>query len=169
MWLALFCVVGLGPAIAIKVAAPPASSVVEPAQDQSKIEPVFAPNESAKSDRLELRNARAETEIIVPATKTMPAETLMPAEARMPAEIPVPAETPSTSPQTIKKTARRHWQDANAKISPVPSTRRYAEDKESKKSAGKNPPNERTEVWHCRQDAVGGLLRSLDLSPRCNM
>jgi hypothetical protein len=164
VWLALFCVVGLGPAIAIKVAAPPASSVVEPAQDQSKTEPVFAPfapNESAKSDRLELRNARAETEIIVPATKTMPAETPVLAEA------PMPAEAPSTSPETIKKTGRGHWRDANARINPVASTRRYTEGQESKKSAA--PPNERTEVWHCRQDGMGSLLRSLDLSPRCNM
>ena len=171
MWLALFCVVGLGPAIAIKVAAPPASSVVEPAQDQSKTEPVFAPNESAKSDRLELRNARAETEIIVPATKTMPAETPVPAEAPMPAEAPSASpetiKTPSTSPETIKKTGRGHWRDANARINPVASTRRYTEGQESKKSAA--PPNQRTEVWHCRQDAMGGLLRSLDLSPRCNM
>ena len=85
MWLALFCLVGLGPAIAIKVAAPPASLVVEPAQDQSKTEPAFALNESAKSDRLELPNARAEPEIFVPAAK------------------PTPAETPSTSQETVKK------------------------------------------------------------------
>ena len=75
MWVAVFCLVGLGLAIAIKVAAPPASLVVEPAQDQSKIEPAFALNESAKSDRLELPNARAEPGIIVPAAKLMPAET----------------------------------------------------------------------------------------------
>jgi hypothetical protein len=75
MWLAVFCLVGLGPAIAIKVAAPPASLVVEPAQDHSKTEPAFALNESAKSDRLELLNARAEPEIIVPAAKPRPAET----------------------------------------------------------------------------------------------
>src|ERR1700720_2766177 len=101
MWLALFCFVGLGPAVGVKVAAPPASLVVEPAQVQSKIEPAFALNESAKSDRLELPNARAETEINVPAAK------------------PMPAETPSTSPETVKKVADQHWQNANAKIIPV--------------------------------------------------
>jgi len=143
--------VGLGPAIAIKVAAPPASLVIEPAQDQSKIEPAFALNELAKADRLELPNTPVQTAIVVPATKTMP------------------AERPSTSPETIKKTASGHWQDANAKISSVASPRRYTTSKESKKSAGKSPPTERAEVWHCRQDAVGSLLRSLDLSPRCNL
>jgi hypothetical protein len=152
MWLALFCMVGLGPAIAIKVAAPPASLVVEPAQDQSKTEPTFALNELAKADRLELPDTPVKTEIVVPATKTMP------------------AESPSTSPETIKKTASGHWQDANARISPVASPRRrYTTSNESKKSAGKYPPKERAEVWHCRQDAVGSLLRSLDLSPRCNL
>jgi hypothetical protein len=151
MWLTLFCLVGLGPAIAIKVTAPPASLVVEPAQDQSKLEPAFVLNEPAKADRLELLNARAKTEIIVPTTKTMP------------------AETPSTSPETIKKTASGHWQDANARISSVASPRRYTKGNSSKKSAGKYPSNERAEVWHCRRDAVGSLLRSLDLSPRCDL
>ena len=151
VWLALFCLIGLAPAIAIKVAAPPASLVVEPARDQSKTERAFAPNESAKSDRLELPNARAETEIIAPAAK------------------PMPAETPSASPETVKKVADQHWQNANAKITPAASPPRRTKSKESKQSAGKNPTNERAEVWHCRQDAVGSLLRSLDLSPRCNL
>jgi hypothetical protein len=151
MWLALFCLVGLGPAIAIKVAAPPASLVVEPAQDQSKTEPAFALNESAKSDRLELPNARAEPEVIVPAAK------------------PTPAEIPSTSQETVKKATGRHWQNANASIIPVVSPRRHTKSKGPKQSAGKSLPNERAEVWHCRQDAVGSLLRSLDLSPRCNL
>jgi hypothetical protein len=148
MWLALFCLVGLGPAIAIKVAAPPASLVVEPAQDQGKTEPAFALNESAKSDRLELPNARAEP---VPAAK------------------PTPAETPSTSQETVRKAMDRHWQNANASIIPVVPPRRHTERKEPRQSAGKSLPNKRAEVWHCRQDAVGSLLRSLDLSPRCNL
>jgi hypothetical protein len=151
IWLAFFCFVGLAPAIAIKVAAPSASLVVGPAQDQSKVERAFALNESAKSDRLELRNARAEPEIIVPAAQ------------------PMPAETPSTSPGTVKKVADQHWRNANAKIIPAASPPRRPKSKELKRSPGKNPTSERAEVWHCRQDAVGGLLRSLDLSPRCNM
>jgi hypothetical protein len=151
MWLALFCLVGLGPVIAIKVAAPPASLVVEPGQDQGKTEPAFALNESAKSDRLELPNARAELEIIVPAAK------------------PTSAEIPASGPETVKKVADRHWQNANASMIPAASPRRHSKSKESKPSAGKPPQSERAEVWHCRQDAMGGLLRSLDLSPRCNL
>jgi hypothetical protein len=119
MWLALFCLVGLAPAIAIKVAAP--LLVVEPAQDHGKIEPAFALNESAKSDRLVLLNARTETEIIVPAAK------------------PTPVETPSTSPETVKKVADRHWQNANARAISFASPRRHPERKESKQSAGPYP------------------------------
>ncbi len=148
MWLALFCLVGLGPAIAIKVVAP-ASLVVERAQHQSEMKPAFAPNDAAKSDGLELPSARADTEIIVPATKLMP------------------ADTPSTSPETVK-VEDRHWQNASAKIISA-SPRRHTKSKESKQSAAKYPPNERAEVWHCRQDAMGSLLRSLDLSPRCHL
>jgi hypothetical protein len=169
MWLALFCMVGLGPAIAIKVAAPPAL-VVEPAEDQSKIAPAFAPNELAKADRLELPDTPAKTEFVVPVTN------------------PMPAESPSTTAETIEKVntdhpvvhqapvfkgalgrpADRNWQNANAKIKSVESPRRHKSN-ESKQSTGQYPPNKTAEVWHCRQDAMGGLLRSLDLSPRCNL
>src|SRR5260370_33073223 len=112
MWLALFCLVGLATAIAIKVAAPPASLVAEPAQDQSKVEPAFALNESAKSDRLELPNARAKTEITLTAAK------------------PRPVETPSNSPETVKKVADRHCQNANPNINPTAAAARQTQTKQ---------------------------------------
>jgi hypothetical protein len=156
MWLALFCLIGLGPVIAIKVAAPPASLGVGPVRDQGKTEPAFALDEAAKSNRLELPGAAAEAEIVVPPAKTPPAKTM-------------PAAIASTSPETISKVADRHWEDANASISrPVASPHRHTKAREVKKSAAKIPSTQRAEAWHCRQDAVGGLLRSLDLSPRCN-
>ena len=161
IWLALFCLIGLSPAIAIKVAGPPSPLVVEREQHQREIEPAFALNEPAKSDRLKLPNARAETEIIVPAANTVPADT-MPAHA-------MPAETPTTSPETVKKVAERHWRNANAKLVPDATPRRHTKSKEPKQSAGKVPTNQRAEIWHCRQDAMGSLLRSLDLSPRCSL
>jgi hypothetical protein len=172
IWLALFCLVGLGPAIAIKLVGSPTSLVAKPALDQTKIEPAFAANRSAKSDRLELLAARAEKDIIVPAAK------------------PMPAETRSTSPEPIKNVdidhgvvhhhapvvenvlgrhADRNWQNANAKVTSVESPRWHTKSEESKQSTGKYPPNKTAEVWHCRQDAVGSLLRSLDLSPRCSL
>jgi hypothetical protein len=151
VWLPLFCLIGLAPAIAIKVAAPPASLVIKPAQDQSKLERPFVLNESAKSDRQELSNARVGTEIVAPAAK------------------PIPAETPSANPGTVKKDADQHWQNANAKIIPAPPPPRRIKSKGLKPIAAKYPPNDKAGAWHCRQDAVGGLLRSLDLSPRCNL
>ena len=151
MWFALFCLVGLGAAVAMKAATPPAALVVESALDQSNTEPASAPNELAKSDRLELPNTRVETENIVAPMNAMP------------------TETPSTVRETVKKVADRHWQDANARTIPVASPRRHIKSKESRKSAGTIPSNARAEVWHCRQDAMGSLLRSLDLSPRCDL
>ena len=194
MWLTLFCLVGLGPVVAIKVAAPSASSVVGPAQNQSaatqsRIELAFAPNETAKSDRLELPRARAEPEIIVPAANATPAETPSHgAEApstnavRSPTSVETAsstsvetassdsAETSSTGVETpIKKAPDRHWRDANARLLPVAPAHRHTKSKEPKPSAANQPPSERAEAWHCRQDAMGSLLRSLDLSPRCNL
>ncbi len=161
MWLALFCLIGLGPVVAIKVAAPLASLVVGPVRDQGKTEPAFALDEAAKSNRLELPGAAAEAEIIVPSAKT-PSAMTPPAKT-------MPAAIASISPETINKVADRPWEDANASISrPVASPHRHTKAREVKKSAAKIPSTQRAEAWHCRQDAVGGLLRSLDLSPRCN-
>ncbi len=177
MWIALFCLVGLGPAIAIKVVTRPASLALEAAPDQDGTELALAPNEAAKSDRLRLPDVRAETEV-------------------MPAAQPEP---PQAGPETTRLPGRR-WQDANAKALPgevdtgeenpsnkeaeppsrfnrngkdsrvVPSGRhRHTIARKPMESAGNSPPKPRAEAWHCRQDSMGSLLRSLDLSPRCHM
>jgi hypothetical protein len=171
MWFALFCLAGVGAAIAIKAATPPA----EQAQHQGKMEPAFALNESAKSDRLELIDTPGETGIVVPGTGTRPAETPSAGPETGPVETPSaspetrPVETPSASSETTRKIASQHWQDANARIAPVAPPRRHTKSKEPKKTVGEYPVSAKAEVWHCRQDAMGSLLRSLDLSPRCNL
>jgi hypothetical protein len=149
MWIAFFCLVISGASMAIRVASPPASWFVEATPHQSKIGTGPVLNEAAKSDRLELPTIRAETKIL-------------------PAAQAVPVETPSNKPETIKIPSR-HWQDANAKIAPSEPPHRRPIAREPKKSAGNNPPTAKAEAWHCRQDAMGSLLRSLDLSPRCNL
>jgi hypothetical protein len=154
---ALFCVVGLGAATAIKTAGPFAGPVVASTADKGNFEPAAAPNESTKSDRLPLFSARVDT-VRVETEASLP-----PAPAMTPAEIP-PAE-----PETIKKAESRHWQDANARIVPTESSRRHAKRSEPRKSAGTTVSSAKTEVWHCRRDAMGSLLRSLDLSPRCDL
>src|ERR1700735_5564192 len=92
MWIALFCLVGLAPAIAIKVVT--RSPAVEAAQDMT--ESALVPNEAAKSDRLPLPDIGAESE-------TMPAAQ--------------PEQTSSARPETARIPGRR-WQDANAKALP---------------------------------------------------
>jgi hypothetical protein len=156
MWLALFCLVGLGAVMAIKLAASAVALVASPTQDQRTTASAFVLNQSAKSDRLGLPDARAEAGIVVPPAQTAPA---------------VPA---SASPVTISKVAEPHWQDANAMVGPVasPHDRKV---RPSKKIIAKSPSMEkasstqRAEAWHCRQDTMGSLLRSLNLSPRCNL
>jgi hypothetical protein len=153
MWIAVFCLVTLGASIAIRIASPPASVFAETAPHQSIIGAGPGPNEAAKSDRLELPSIRAETD-----------ETEM-----MPAAQPLPVETPARKPETIKMPNQR-WQDANAKIAPPePPPHRRPIASEPKKNTASNPPAPKAEAWHCRQDAMGSLLRSLDLSPRCNL
>jgi hypothetical protein len=151
MWLAVFCLAGVGAAIAAKVAAPPSALVVQPAPDRSKTATPFALNESAKSDRLELPSLHAEAEIVVPAANTRP------------------AETPSIRPATTAETASPRWQNANARLIPVAPPRPHLKSKQAKQEADRPQPKPRAELWHCRQDAVGSLLRSLDLSPRCDL
>jgi hypothetical protein len=151
MWIALFCLVISGASIAIRVTMP-ASWFVEAAPPQSKIGTGPVPNEAAKSDRLELPSIHAETD-----------ETEM-----MPAAPPVAVEIPPNKPETIKSPNER-WQDANARIAPSEPPHRRPIAREPKKTTASNPPAAKAEAWHCRQDAMGGLLRSLDLSPRCNL
>ena len=103
-------------------------------------------NESGKSDRLKLPDIGAEPEV-------MPA---------------VPVATPNIKPDTIKDSGRR-WRDANARIAPPEPSHRRNMTRVQEKSAVSHPPKARAEAWHCRQDAVGSLLRSLDLSPRCEL
>jgi hypothetical protein len=91
----------------------------------------------------------------------------------------MPTETPLAEPETIKKVEHRHWQDANAKIAPsekiVPteSSRQHVKRNEPRKTEGATAANAKTGPktgpWHCRRDAMGSILRSLDLSPRCDL
>ena len=149
MWIAVFCLVTSIASIAIRAATPPASSSVKATAGHSKIEMTTVPNESTKSDRLELPNVRDEVAIT-------------------PAAQAAPVETPSTEPEAIKNPSRR-WRDAKDRIAPSEPPHRRNITRGPKRRAGSNPPKARAEAWHCRQDAAGSLLRSLDLSPRCDL
>ena len=163
IWFALFCLVGLGTAVAIKTATPSVGSAGESIADQSNIELAAVPNELTKSDRLPLPSAHASA--LVEAEASPPPEPAM-TPAETPPEVP---DTIAATPEPIKKVESRRWQDANAKIVPTESSRRPAKRSEPRKSGGTTASNAKTEVWHCRRDAMGSLLRSLDLSPRCDL
>jgi hypothetical protein len=172
MWLVVFCLVSLGAAMAIKAAIPRSSLVAGPSQNQSAPVLSFALNETAKSDMLKLPDAPTETESIAPTTSTM--------QAAAPSNDPEPTKIEPTKTATIP-----HWRDANAKVAPATSSLGkvnlgqanigqanlgHAKRKRpKKKSTAEHAANPRGPVWHCRQDAMGSLLRSLDLSPRCDL
>jgi hypothetical protein len=158
IWFALFCLVGLGTAVAIKTATPSVGSAGESIADQSNIELAAVPNELTKSDRLPLPS------LPLPSA---PVESVA-TEASVPPAV-MPAETPPAAPETIKKVPERRWQDANARIAPAESSHRHVKRNEPRKSGGTTASNARPGVWHCRRDAMGSLLRSLDLSPRCDL
>lgn len=149
MWIAVFCLVTSIASIAIRAATAPASSSVEATAGHSKVELATVLNDSTKSDRLELPDIRAEAAI-------------------MPAAQAAPMETPTTEPEAIKNPSRR-WRDAKDRIAPSEPPHRRNVARGPKRSAGSNPPKARAEAWHCRQDAAGSLLRSLDLSPKCQL
>ena len=98
-----------------------ASTVVEPTQDQSKIEPAFAPNESAKA-----RQARA--------AQYQSGDS----GYRAACEDDVYGNFIEQSGAT-KRVTDRNWQNANAKVIAVASPRRHTKSKVSKQSAGKYP------------------------------
>jgi hypothetical protein len=77
-------------------------------------------------------------------------------------------ENPSTEPEAIKNPSPR-WRDAKDRIAPSEPPHRRNKTRGPKRRAGSNPPKVRAEAWHCRQDAAGSLLRSLDLSPKCHL
>lgn len=164
MWIALFCLMISVGSIAIRVAMPQVSLFAEAVPDQDKIGMAAVPNESAKSDRLELPNIRAET-AIAPAAQAVPVEAPSTKIGTTKAE----TTTTDTNKTEMNKIPRRRWRDANASVAPLEQPHRRNITREPNKSAGSNSPKARAEVWHCRQDAVGSLLRSLDLSPRCDL
>jgi hypothetical protein len=164
LWFAAFCLAGLGTAVAIRAAMPMHSSVAKSTQAQGTPWSAFTLNETAKSDRLELPVARMEIEA---PTMSMPAG----------APLMSPEEALSIGPQPATADAIPDWREANAKAVSAAPSGRPPKSKKLKRSLTEHEkrPTERTAnekprvAFHCRQDAVGGLLRSLDLSPQCDL
>jgi hypothetical protein len=164
LWFAALCLASLGTAIAISAAVPTHSSVAKSTQAQSTPWSAFTLNETAKSDRLALPVARTEIETVTPTTMPVEAPSMSPEEA------------PLIRPEPAIAATVPDWREANAKAISAASSRRLPQGKklkrrltEHEKRPTEHAANEKPPAFHCRQDAVGSLLRTLDLSPRCDL
>src|SRR3954465_10295710 len=128
---ALLCLLGLAPAIAIKLAGLAAFWAPAPVPGPASPEPAFVVNQAAKSDRLPLFSA---------ASMSMTNAEPFPAPASAPAPAPPLSAGEATTP------ADRHWRNANASITPALSPPRHAERKDNRPSAEKVPPAARAEA-----------------------
>jgi hypothetical protein len=166
MWFALSCLAVLGAMIAIKVAtpAPPAGMAT---QDPTAIGIAFGLNRAAKSDRLPIADIGnpADADRIPPVATTMSVEA--PSSSIEATNEAINATTHKAIDTTTKKIGRRRWQDANAKLIEDSPPRRHTKARPEKKNANNDNGKTTRNVFRCRQDAFGSLLRSLDLSPRC--
>jgi hypothetical protein len=184
IWVAVFCLATLGAGAAIRIVAPSAYTVGEPGSVQRKIdrmELALAPNELAKSDRLPLPDVRAETEMVpaVPpgteatpstASATIPGGHWQDANAKVTSdEIDSGSREENASGKDGEPPLRLNRHGSDSRIAPSEQSHRRAMTREPKVSVSTNSPKPRAEAWRCRQDAMGSILRSLDLSPRCNM
>jgi hypothetical protein len=166
-WFALSCLAALGATIAVRTATAPAPPAVAVAQDQAATEIAFEPNTAAKTDRLPIPDVREPPD----------------ADPAPVVAIATPVEAPSHGPGIADKTtgeatraaidvaprkhAHRRWQDSNAKLVADPPPRRRATARTEKTNADSDHSKTTTDALRCRQDALGGLLRSLNLSPSC--
>ena len=165
MWFALSRLAVLGAMVAIKIATTPAHLAAVATHDQTATEMAFGPNAAAKSDRLPLPDIRKPADADpVPqvATTTMSEETPSSGPDAIDA---TPRKTIDKPPEKI---TRRRWQDSNAKLIADTPPRRHTKASPKKTNADNDHGKTTSHVFRCRQDGVGNLLRSMDLSPRCS-
>ena len=166
-WFALFCVAVLGAMIMIKIATTPALVAVAATHDQTALGIAFGPNTAAKSDRLPIPDIRKPTEAdsVPPVATTMPVEA--PSKSLETTHKAINETTRKTIDTTPKKIAHRRWQNSNAKLIADSPPRRHAKARPEKTNADNDHGKTTSNVFRCRQDAFGNMLRSLDLSPHC--
>jgi hypothetical protein len=150
--------------ITIKVATTPALLAVA-ATHQTAIGIAFGPNTAAKSDRLPIPDIRKPTEAdpVPPVATTMPVEA--PSSSLETTNKAINETTRKTIDTTPTKIAHRRWQNSNAKLIADSPHRRDAKARPEKTNADSDHGKTTSNVFRCRQDAFGDMLRSLDLSP----
>ena len=168
MWFALCCLAVLGAMIAIKVATTPALLAVAATPDQTAIRIAFGPNAASKSDRLPIPDIRKpmEADPVPAVATTTPVEA--PSSSLETTNKAINETTRKTIDTTPKKIAHRPWQNSNAKLIADSPPRRDAKARPEKTKADNDHGKTTSNVFRCRQDAFGNLLRSLDLSPHCS-
>jgi hypothetical protein len=164
MWFALSCLAVLGAMIAIKAVTTPAPLAVAATHDEPAIGVAFGPNTAAKSDRLPIPDIRKPAD----ADPVPPVATTMSVEAPSSSLEAINATPRKTIDATPKKIAHRRWQDSNAKLIADSPPRRHTKARPEKTNADNGHGKTMSNVFRCRQDAFGNLLRSLDLSPHCS-
>ena len=175
VWFALCCLAGFGTLVSIKaIATPSLFAVVTNFPDAPRTRPgpdeSLTPNRAARSDRLPIPDMRPPTNTLTRqvATATTP---VVPVE-RAPAPPNIPAEPARTNADDTRQVAtrtvaHRRWRKANAKLIAAPPQQRLVRKPRPTAAADNRTGKVIVNTLPCRQDAVGGLLRTLDLSPRC--
>jgi hypothetical protein len=175
VWFAFCCLVaGFGALVSIKAIATPSLFAVAtnfPDAPRTRLGPdgSLTPNRAAKSDRLPIPDMRAPTNTFTPqvATATTP---VVPVERAPPPNIPAePARTNADDARQMAAwtVAHQRWRKANAELIAAPPQQRLARKQRPTAEADNRTGKVIINTLPCRQDAVGGLLRALDLSPRC--
>ena len=177
VWFALCCLAGFGTLVSIEaIATPSLFAVVANFPDAPRTRPgpdeSLTPNRAAKSDRLPIPDMRPPTNTFTPQAQVAMATTPVVPVERAPASPNIPAEPARTNADDARQmaawtAAHRRWRKANAKLIAAPPQQRLVRKPRPTAEADNRTGKVIVNTLPCRQDAVGGLLRALDLSPRC--
>ena len=166
LWFALGCVAGFGALVSIKAFAVVANLPDAPRTPPGPYESL-TPNRAAKSDRSPLPDMRARTNTFVATTTTpvVPVETA-PAPPNIPAE-PARTNVDDARQTAASPVAQRRFRKLNTKLIAAAPQQRPVRKPHPTAEAENRTGKVIVNTLPCRQDAMGGLLRALDLTPRC--
>jgi hypothetical protein len=155
VWLAVLCLIGLGPMVAIRFGIPTPPPNVRASPEQGTVGKSFSQDTLTKADKLEIAYVRVPVVAVEPVMLVTKA----------------PDETPSQPPSPVAppKIVSRHWHDPNAKNSgaaPPGRHTKYQEPKTTKNVERAKAPVDLRPCW--RPEGFAGLLRALNLSPGCD-
>ena len=159
VWLAALCLVALGAVSVGRVAKLPPALTTEPANVQeATVDAVPSEQPLIKADRLQINFVRQEP-FDQPPNQSAP-----------PPVDPVVREIETVVPPAETEIVDRHWHDPNATRSGTArrTTRKEKPAGDPRDSLAADRARPTGQNRHCDHTAVfGGLLRSLNLAPRC--